>query len=77
MTQTRIPDKEPKMSPEDIEKLKDFGSYRGAIERTRIPKMLFVESGDNGETVYIVGRRNASAIVRALHEAGYEIVRRS
>jgi hypothetical protein len=63
------------MTEEDLNKLMEFGEYRGAIERTRISKVHSVESGEDGSLVYIVGRHHANAIVRALKDAGYSIVR--
>lgn len=65
------------MNEDDLKRLVEFGAYRGVIERTRISKTFSVESDDDGNAVYIVGRTHASAIVRALNEAGYEIVRQA
>lgn len=62
---------------EDVtKKFIEFASYRGVIERTPISKIHSIDSDADGNPVYVVGRRHASLIVKALNDAGYEIVQR-
>ncbi len=64
------------MTEAEMEKLLEYAAYRGVIERTEVDRTQSVALNDAGEQIYVIGRGHATAIVRALDAAGYQIVRK-